>query len=147
VSDSSPQQPEPRAAAPAAPAAPLSSTDDKQWASFAHFGGVLGFLPALLIFLLLGERGRLTRQESKEALNWQITFSIGVIALNIALWVVSAVVVAVAGGNPLAGLFITLIGLLPFLLWAVNAVFSILGGVRVNAGGSYRYPFSIRLIK
>jgi uncharacterized Tic20 family protein len=26
-------------------------------------------------------------------------------------------------------------------------IFSILGGVKVNGGGSYRYPVSIRLIK
>jgi len=126
---------------------PLSSTDDKQWASFAHFGGLLGFLPSLIIYLVFRDRGVLTRQESKEALNWQITFSIGIIVVNSALWILSAIVVAVANGNPLAALIVALVGLLPLLLWVVNAVLSIIAGLRVNAGGSYRYPFSIRIIK
>jgi uncharacterized Tic20 family protein len=37
--------------------------------------------------------------------------------------------------------------LLPFAWWVLNVVWSIMGGVKVNAGGSYRYPFSLRLIK
>ena len=127
--------------------APLSSTDDKQWASFAHFGGLLGFLPSLIIYLVFRDRGVLTRQESKEALNWQITFSIGIIVVNSALWILSAIVVAVANGNPVAALIVAIVGLLPLLLWVVNAVLSIIAGLRVNAGGSYRYPFSIRIIK
>jgi len=131
---------------PSSPA-PLSSTDDKQWASFAHFGGLLGFLPSLIIYIVFRDRGALTRQESKEALNWQITFSIGIILVNAVLWILSAIVVAVANGNPLAGLIVAIVGLLPLLLWAVNAVLSIIAGLRVNAGGSYRYPFSIRIIK
>ena len=31
--------------------------------------------------------------------------------------------------------------------WVVSIIFSILGFMKVNAGGSYRYPFAIRLIK
>ena len=41
----------------------------------------------------------------------------------------------------------TLFGLISFLLWAANVVFSILGGVKVQQGGSYRYPFSFRFVK
>jgi len=67
--------------------------------------------------------------------------------VNAVLWILSAIVVAVANGNPLAGLIVAIVGLLPLLLWAVNAVLSIIAGLRVNAGGSYRYPFSIRIIK
>jgi len=29
----------------------------------------------------------------------------------------------------------------------VNAILSILGGIKVNGGGSYRYPFAFRFIK
>ncbi|HEU4849772.1 MAG TPA: DUF4870 domain-containing protein, partial [Terrimesophilobacter sp.] len=65
----------PPAAAPQ-PAAPLTAAEDKQWASFAHFGGILWLLPSLIIFLVFKDRGALTKQESKEALNWQITFLI-----------------------------------------------------------------------
>ena len=36
---------------------------------------------------------------------------------------------------------------LAFVVWVATVIFSILGGVKVNGGGSYRYPFAIRLIK
>ena len=133
--------PQPAAPQPV-PAAPLTPAEDKQWASFAHFGGLLGILPSLIIFLVFKDRGALTRQESKEALNWQITFTIGVIVLNIITTII-ATSLALAGGFAVA----SLIGWLPFLLWVVNAIFSIMGGVKVNGGGAYRYPFAIRLIK
>lgn len=131
----------PQPAAPA-PAAPLTPAEDKQWASFAHFGGLLGILPSLIIFLVFKDRGTLTKQESKEALNWQITFTIGFIVLNILVTILSGILFA-------TGLYalITLVGFLPFLLWVANAIFSILGGVKVNGGGAYRYPFAIRLVK
>ena len=37
--------------------------------------------------------------------------------------------------------------LLSWALYILNVVFSILGFVKVNNGGSYRYPFALRLIK
>jgi len=125
-----------------APSAPLSEADDKLWASLAHFGGLLYILPSLIIWLVLKDRGARTNVEGKEALNWQITFLIG----EVILWILAGVlglVFTVTGLWPLATLF----GWLPFVLWVVNAVFSILGGVKVQQGGSYRYPFSFRFIK
>ena len=129
------QQPpqQPYAQAPAG--APLPPDQDKQWASFAHFGGIIGFLPALIIWLVFKDRGPRTNTEGKEALNWQITFTIAIIVANIAALVL--------GWIPVIG---WIIGLLPVAIWVVNIVFSILGGVRVNAGGSYRYPVTLRLI-
>ncbi|MET0589896.1 MAG: DUF4870 domain-containing protein [Naasia sp.] len=118
------------------PSAPLSDSDSRLWASLAHFGGIVGPLPALLIFLILKDRSARVRDESKEALNFQITVTIGYVVLAILNAVMSAVF------WPLG----ILIGFLQFALWAVNAVFSILGGLKVNSGGSYRYPFAVRLI-
>ncbi len=37
--------------------------------------------------------------------------------------------------------------LIPWALYIVNLVFSILGFVKVNSGGSYRYPINFRFIK
>ncbi|MFD1713880.1 DUF4870 domain-containing protein [Amnibacterium flavum] len=130
-----PQQP--YSPPPAAPAAPLSAADDKLWASLAHFGGVIGPLPSLLIFLILKDRGALVREESKEALNFQISATIAYVAL----WILSAILGAIFW--PLG----ILIGFLQFALWIVVVIFSILGGVRVQQGGSYRYPFAYRFIK
>ena len=141
-------EPTPSAAAPQ-PAGPLTPAEDKQWASFAHFGGILWILPSLIIFLVFKDRGALTKQESKEALNWQITFLIIYTALWIILAILGAIFTSIAISSGSYGL-LSITGLfwaLPFLLWVANVIFSIMGGVKVNGGGAYRYPFAFRFIK
>jgi uncharacterized protein len=117
------------------PAPPLTEAEDKQWASFAHFGGVLGILPSLIIWLIFKDRGPKTNVEGKEALNFQITVTI----LQIILYILGTILAIVFIGF--------LFYFLAFLVWVAMVVFSILGGVKVNGGGSYRYPVSVRLIK
>jgi uncharacterized protein len=134
--------PTPAPAAAPQPAQPLSESDDKLWASLAHFGGLLYILPSLLIFLILKDRGPKVRVESKEALNWQITFLIG----EVILWILSGILSAALFLTPAYGIAV-FIGFLPLLWWIVNAILSVLGGIKVNGGGSYRYPFSFRFIK
>jgi uncharacterized Tic20 family protein len=125
-------------------AAPLTQAEDKQWASFAHFGGALGaFLGAgtagwiapLIIYMVFKDRGPFTRQESKEALNFQLTITIYVLGLYI------------VGGI----LAIILIG---FLLWPIawivgvlGVIFGIIAGVKVNNGQAYRYFHAFRMVK
>ena len=46
-------------------ALPLTATEDRQWATLAHFGGILGCVPSLLIYLIFKDRGPFTAQESK----------------------------------------------------------------------------------
>lgn len=141
-------EPTPQPAAPQ-PAAPLTEAEDKQWASFAHFGGVLGILPSLIIFLVFKDRGALTKQESKEALNWQITWIAAAIVLAILFAIINGIMWATATLGSL-GMISAVTGLLTFigwLPWLINVVLSIIGGVKVNGGGTYRYPFAIRLIK
>src|ERR1700712_3625093 len=124
---------------PYATAAPLDPAQDKQWASFAHLGGILWILPSLIIWLVFKDRGRLTDQEAKEALNWQITWIIA--------WVASQIIGIIIGSFTY-GIGYLLFGLLiPWALYIVNLVFSILGFVRVNSGGTYRYPMNFRFIK
>ena len=113
---------------PAAPAAPLSEAEDKQWASFAHLGGIIGILPSLIIWLIFKDRGAFTNVEAKEALNFQIT-----------------IVIAYIIGTILSVILIG--GLISLAAWVVSIIFSIMGFSKVNAGGSYRYPFALRLIK
>jgi uncharacterized Tic20 family protein len=123
---------------PAAAAAPLTEAEDKQWASFAHLGGILGFLPSLIIWLVFKDRGVKTNVEAKEALNFQITAAIA----QVAVFIVNAILTAVTLG------FWGLISwLLPLAVWVLSLVWSIMGFQKVNAGGSYRYPVSIRFIK
>lgn len=121
------ETPPPAAAAPQ-PAAPLTEAEDRQWASFAHLGGILGFLPSLIIWLIFKDRGAFTNVEAKEALNFQIT-------LLIAYIVGSITVILIIGS------FILLAA------WVVGIIFSILGFLKAKDGVAYRYPFAIRLIK
>ncbi len=120
-----------------APAAPLSEAEDRQWASFAHLGGILGILPALIIFLVFKDRGAFTRGESKEALNFQITVIIAYVAVNVLSWIIGAVTFGLGA----------LLGLLTPLVWIGAVIFSILGFVKSKDGNAYRYPVSIRLVK
>jgi len=120
--------------APAA-AAPLSPAEDKQWAMLGQLGGILGWIPPLIIWLVFKDRGPLTNQEAKESLNFQITVAIFVVGLYII-------------GTILSIIFIGF--LFYFLAWAVQIVgliFAIVAGLRVNAGGTYRYFFNFRFIK
>lgn len=130
-----PQQPY-QAAAPAA-AAPLSETEDRQWASFAHLGGILSVLPSLIIWLVFKDRGRFTAVEAKEALNFQITVLIGYFAV----YVVGSFLAAVTFG--IGAVFILLV----WVLWIASVIFSIMGFLATKDGTNYRYPFSLRLIK
>ena len=126
---------EPAPAAPQ-PAAPLTEAEAKQWASFAHFGNIILLIPALIIYLVFKDRGPKVAVEGKEALNWTINVTGAFIILQ-----VLSLILAFTIFLPL------IIGILVFALIIVNIIFAILGGVKVNGGGSYRYPVNIRWIK
>jgi hypothetical protein len=133
---------------PAPPAPPLSPADENLWSTLAHVGNVIGFLPSLLIFLILGPRSPRVRAESKEALNFVITAIIGIVALNIVGAVVTAIYWQLPTGiGILFGLLGLLLNLVEFAIYILLVVFSIVAAVRVNSGGSYRYPFALRLIR
>ena len=130
---------EPAPAAPQ-PAAPLTEAEDKQWASFAHFGNIILLVPALIIYLVFKDRGPKVAVEGKEALNWTINVT--------AIVVIGNILNLILGFIPVIGWIIAL--LIVIVIWAViiaNIIFAILGGVKVNGGGSYRYPLNIRWIK
>lgn len=108
------------------------------WAAYSHLGGILWLLPALIIWLVFKDRGRLTGEEAKEALNWQITW--------ISVWIASQIAGLILA---FTGFGFLLFGLLiPWALYILNLVFSVLGFVQVNnTGNGYRYPVSFRFIR
>ncbi|RWZ52065.1 DUF4870 domain-containing protein [Labedella phragmitis] len=114
---------------------------------WSHFGGVIGFLPSLIIFLVFKDRGGFTRQESKEALNWQITWIIVNIAFQILTGIIGGIVGFSMGYSYGYGGISLLLGLIGWLPYLANLVFSIIGGVKVNGGSAYRYPVNFRFIK
>jgi uncharacterized Tic20 family protein len=122
------------------PAAPLTDAEDRQWASFAHFGNILGFIPPLIIWLIFKDRGQKANVEGKEALNWAINVVGAIIALSIVLMIL--------GFIPFINLLFIFLGPLLYLaIWVLDLIFAIQGGIKVNAGGSYRYRINIRWIK
>ena len=131
------EQPPLSSSGPPSAASPLSEADDRQWASLAHLGGILGFLPSLIILLVFKDRGRLVNTEAKEALNFQITLLIGYVAIN----VVSSILAIITFG--IGGIFVSLVG----LLWIAGVIFSIMGFLKAKDGQNYRYPFALRLVK
>lgn len=114
-----------------ADAQPLTSAEDRQWATIAHFGGILGCVPSLIIYLVLRDRGPFTAQESKEALNFTLPPTVIALLANLLVLIepISSVCAVVAA-----------------LIWVVLTVFSVKAGIHVNKGEPYRYPFNLRLI-
>jgi uncharacterized protein len=140
-------QPTPPPPPPSA-AQPLAPADEKLWSTLAHVGNIIGFLPSLLIFLILGPRSERVKTESREALNFVITAIIAYIALLIVGQIFGAIGNALPSGIDIIFLLLGgLVSLLIFADWVLVIIFSIVAAVRVNNGGSYRYPFALRLIK
>lgn len=113
-------------------ALPLTAGEDRQWATLAHFGGILGCIPALLIYLIFKDRGPFTAQESKEALNFTLPPTIAAVVANI-------LVILPGVGNIFA--------LIATGIWIVLTCFAVSAGIRVNHGQPHRYRFNLRWIK
>ena len=123
-----PESATPPPAAP--PPAAGSSADDRNIALITHLSGIiLGFIVPLIVWLIHKDRTDKPYliDQSKEALNFQITILIGYVIC----WVLTFIIIG---------------ALLGFLLWIVNIVFCILAAVAVSKGENYRYPFALRLI-
>jgi uncharacterized Tic20 family protein len=113
-------------------ALPLTASEDRQFATLAHFGGILGFIPSLLIFLIFKDRGPFTAQESKEALNFTLPPTI----LALAAWLLSLV-------PDIGGIF----AVLNALIWVTITILSVNAGIQANRGRPYRYALNLRLIR
>lgn len=103
--------------------------DDKTLAVLTHASGIFfGFIVPLIIWLTSKETKPWLTDEAKEALNFQITVAIA--------FAVCAMLAFVLVGAFLAP-----------LVWLFDVVFCIIAALKTNAGESYRYPLTLRLIK
>lgn len=108
---------------------PLNPSDEKLWATLVHIGGIFfNFIPALIGYLILKDRGPFIRQHTATALNFQLT----VLIAYIISWILFIVVIG---------------GILWLVVWVLNIVFSILAAVAANKGLPYKYPLSIPFVK
>ena len=122
---------------PAAPPEPTGephlvgpeSSDAKTMAMLCHLLAIFTYwIGPLIIWLVKKDQSPFVNQQGKEALNFELTLMIGVVAG------VATICIAV-GGIILAAVSV------------VNIVFGILSTIAVNRGEPYRYPVCIRFIK
>jgi len=110
------------------PVTPMNPSDERLWATLIHVGGILfEFLPALIGYLVLKDRGPFIRAHAATALNFQITLLIAYVVASILIFA-----------------FIGLL-LLP-AIWVLSIVFSILAALAANKGEYYTYPLTIKFV-
>lgn len=123
------------------------SSEERQWAMFAHLSALVGgiltsgwagslgcFIGPLIIWLVKKDTMSFVDDQGKEALNFNIT--VGLIFL--ALLVLSVVTLGI-------GLIIAIPGwIIVGIAWLV---FTIIAAIKANEGVTYRYPLTLRLIK
>lgn len=108
--------------------APLRPEDEKLWATLIHVGGIFfGFVPALVGYLVLRDRGPFIRGHSMTALNFQLTMLIGYVAGIVTSFVFIGFLVLLAVG-------------------ILILVFGIIAAVAANRGEEYYYPVAIRFL-
>jgi uncharacterized Tic20 family protein len=106
----------------------MTPSDEKLWATLIHVGGIFfSFLPALIGYIVLKDRGPFIRAHAATALNFQLTLLIAYVAAGI--------------------LTIVLIGfiLLP-VIGVLSLVFSIIAAIKANQGEWYQYPLTIKFL-
>ncbi|MFZ0391439.1 MAG: DUF4870 domain-containing protein [Calditrichia bacterium] len=112
---------------------PLDS-DSKMWAMFCHLSALLGFVipfgniigPAV-IWMVKKEQHPFIDTQGKEALNFQISMTIYIIA--------SVILILLAIGI-----------LLLILLGIFELIMIIIAALKANNGEDYRYPLTIRFL-
>lgn len=110
---------------------PLTPSEDRQWATIAHFGGILGCIPSGIIYLVYRDRGPFTAQESKEALNFTLPLTVLALLSNLLM------LIPVIGG---------VFAIIAVAIWVYVTVSGVVAGIEVNRGRPYRYPINLRLI-
>ena len=117
--------------APPPPTTGEAPQDQRTMSLLAHLLGIVtGPIGALIIWLVSKDdasKGFVVDQ-SKEALNFQITVFIAIVIS----WILAFVLIGL--------LLMPLVGI-------ANLVLCIIAGNKANNGESYRYPFALRLIK
>lgn len=111
------------------------SKEERQWAMFCHLAALAGFvipfgniIGPLVLWVLKKDESAFIDYHGKEALNFQISFSIYLIVSVI--------------------LIILLIGiLLTVIVATLGVVFLVVAALKANDGVYYTYPATIRFVK
>jgi uncharacterized Tic20 family protein len=113
----------------------LPTQDERTWGMVAHlaalaffilpFGNILG---PLVVWLAKRDHSAFVAVHAKEALNFNITFLIGVLVCGVLLVFSIGI----------------LLGAVLFVFWLVM---TIIAALKANEGVAYRYPFTVRFVK
>ncbi len=131
---------------PTPPPIGIPSTEEKQWAMFAHLSAILGaivtghifgigcFLGPLVIWLIKRDTMPFVADQGKEALNFNITLAIvgAALFLLVVLTFGIGLILAIPAGAVVA------------LGWLV---FTVMAAIKASEGVAYRYPITLRLVK
>ena len=112
---------------------PTPDAEARKWAMLCHFAAFFWLLvpmvgnviAVLLVWQLKKDSDPFIDEQGKEALNFQITYSVAMMVCGALAWVLI--------GFPLM-----------ILVGAVAFVLTIIAGVKANEGQHYRYPFCWR---
>lgn len=108
------------------------TADEKNWCMFCHasalfqFFGIPMFLGPLIIWLVKKDEMAIVDKHGKEALNFQLSFTIYFIICSI------VIVIGWLAAIPLG------------ICWLI---FTIIGSVKASNGELYHYPMTIRFLK
>ncbi|MFC6334980.1 DUF4870 domain-containing protein [Paenibacillus septentrionalis] len=117
----------------------MNTQDERTWSMLAHLsslvglffsgtGFIFGFIGPLIIWLLKKDQSHIIAENAKEALNFNITYTIfSVIALLSVFLLIGFILIPAV-----------------YVVWIV---FAIIATVKTNQGQHYRYPFIFRFVK
>jgi uncharacterized Tic20 family protein len=125
----------------AAPQTGLSK-EERTWAMVAHLAALTGFLAPivgnivgpLVVWMVKKDTMPYAAAEAKEALNFNISWSIWLVLYSIVAFILTFVLVGI------------LLWMLLGLLYIVWAVICIIAAIKANDGVPYRYPLTVRFI-
>jgi hypothetical protein len=122
-----------------------ATTQERQWAMFAHLSaliaiwfGYLSFLGPLIVWLIKKGEMPYVDQQGKEAINFHVNMFGWGIVLGIAAIPITVLTLGL-------GLFIVIPLAVALVIYSV--VMSIVAAVSCNAGEAYRYPYVYRILK
>jgi len=110
------------------------SSDERMWAMFCHLSALSGFvipfgnvIAPLIIWILKKEEYPLVNDQGKEAINFQISMTIYIIA--------SVILIIIVIGIPLL-----------IMLGLFELIVIVIASIKANEGVNYRYPLTIRFL-
>src|SRR6478752_777187 len=107
----------------------MNPSDEKLWAVLVNLGGLLfSFVPALIGYLVLKDRGPFVRAHTATALNFQLTLLIAYIVGGILTIVLIGIPILIAAG-------------------IIAIVFPIIAAVKAGNGQWYTYPLTITFVR